>query len=199
VSLMTRKNPAGNTAGVRDRAMAAAQYAQQAAQQAQQAAQQAAPTAKNAIPIVRQGAEDAVAWARPRAEEVAAWARPHLDDARSWAAPRLERSGLAVQESIAPAISEAMLTAARKLEVKPARRRRRWASVLTTVTLLAAAASAAAAVLLRRKPVEFGYAQDGGPDEMRAQADQEGASLAEANGSQPEGESSSPEKPEKKA
>ena len=102
---------------------------------------------------------------------------------------------MAVQESIAPAISDAMITAARKLEVKPARRRRRWAGVLTTVTLVAAAASAAAAVLLRRKPVEFGYTQDGGPDEMRAEADTaDGPTLAEANGSQPDTEASSESK-----
>jgi len=181
VSLMTRKNPAGNGAGIRERAVAAAQ--------------QAVPTAKNASTVIRQSAEDAAAWARPRAEEVAeevaAWARPHVDDARAWAAPRLERSGHAVQESIAPAISEAMIAAAHKLEVRPARRQRRWARVLTTVTLLAAAASAAAAVLLRRKPVEF-YTEDGGPDEMRAQGDAAaGPSLAEANGSQPEAETRS--------
>ena len=115
-----------------------------------------------------------------------------MDDARAWAAPRLERSGVAVQESIAPAISDAMITAARKLDVKPARQRRRWAGVLTTVTLLAAAASAAAAVLLRRKPAEFAYTQDGGPDEMRAEADPAaGPGLAEANGSQPDTEASS--------
>jgi hypothetical protein len=181
VSLITRKHPADNGVGVRDRAVAAVQ--------------QAAPTAKNASTAIRQGAEDAAAWVRPRAEEVAeevaAWARPHVDDARSWAAPRLERSGHAVQESIAPAISEAMISAAHKLEVKPARRQRRWARVLTTVTLLAAAASAAAAVLLRRKPVEF-YTEDGGPDEMRAQGEgSAGPKLAEANGSQPEAETRS--------
>jgi hypothetical protein len=196
VSLMTRKNPAGNGAGVRDRAVAAAQQAVPTAKNAiPKAAQQAGPLAKNAGTAIRQSAEDAAAWARPRAEEVAAWARPHVDDARAWAAPRLERSGVAVQESIAPAISDAMITAARKLEVKPARRRRRWAGVLTTVTLVAAAASAAAAVLLRRKPAEFGYTQDGGPDEMRAEADPaDGPTLAEANGSQPDTEASSESK-----
>lgn len=189
MSLITRKNPAGNAAGVRDRAVAAAQ--------------QAVPTAKNASTVIRQSAEDAAAWARPRAEElaeeVAAWAKPHVDDARAWAAPRLERSGQAVQENIAPAISEAMISAAHKLEVKPARRPRRWARVLTTVTLLAAAASAAAAVLLRRKPVEF-YTENTGPDEMRAQGDEAaGPGLAEANGSQPEAEDSSQSKPTKQS
>lgn len=179
MSLMTRKNPAGNGAGVRDRAVAAVQQAVPAAKNAIPAArEQAVPLARNAGTAIQQGAE-----------EVAAWGRPHVEDARAWAAPRLERYGLAVSETIAPAISEAMVTAARKLDVKPARRRRRWASVLTTVTLLAAAASAAAAVLLRRKPVEF-YGQDGSPDEMRAQADTAGPSLAEANGSQPEAEDS---------
>ncbi len=193
MSLMTRKNPAGNGAGVRDRAVAAAQQAVPAAKNAiPKAKQQAGPLARNASTAIRQSAEGAAAWARPRAEDVAAWARPHVDDARAWAAPRLERSGVAVQESIAPAISDAMITAARKLDVTPARRRRRWAGVVTTVTLVAAAASAAAAVLLRRKPVEFAYTQDGGPDEMRAEADPAaGPGQAEANGSQPDTEPSS--------
>jgi hypothetical protein len=188
---MTRKHPAGNGAGVRDRAAAAVQQAVPAAKNAIPRAKQAVPLAKNAGTVIRHGAEDAAAWARPRADEVAAWARPRVDDARSWAAPRLERSGLAVQDTIAPAISEAMISAARKIEVKPEPRRRRWASMIAAVTLLAAAASAAAAVLLRRKPVEFGYEQDG-PDEMRAPADPPaGPGQAEANGSQPDAETSS--------
>ena len=187
MSLMTRKHPAGNGAGVRDRAVAAVQQAVPAAKNASTAArEQALPLARNASAAIQQSAED-----------VATWARPHVEDARAWAAPRLERSGQAVSESIAPAIADAMITAAHKLEVKPARRRRRWASVLTTVTLLAAAASAAAAELLRRKPVEF-YGQDGSPDEMRAPADA-GPSLAEANGSQPDAEASGQAKPSRQS
>ncbi len=193
MSLMTRKNPAGNGAGVRDRAVAAAQQAVPAAKNAiPKAKQQAGPLARNASTAIRQQRRGRRRLGPAPGRGRAAWARPHVDDARAWAAPRLERSGVAVQESIAPAISDAMITAARKLDVKPARRRRRWAGVLTTVTLLAAAASAAAAVLLRRKPAEFAYTQDGGPDEMRAEADPAaGPGLAEANGSQPDTEASS--------
>lgn len=195
MSLMTRKHPVGNGAGVRDRAAAAVQQAVPAAKSAIPRAKQAVPLAKNAGTVIRHGAEDAAAWARPHADEITAWARPRVDDARSWAAPRLERSGLAVQDTIAPAISEAIISAARKIEVKPAPRRRRWPSVAAAVTLVAAAVSATAAVLLRRKPVEFGYDQNG-PDEMRAQADSAaGPSPAEANGSQPDAETSSETKP----
>jgi hypothetical protein len=151
------------------------------------ATQQAVPMAKSAGSTVRHGAEDVAAWARPHVDEAAAWARPHVDEARSWAAPRLERSGRAVTESIAPAISEAMISAAHKLEVRPARRRRRVARAAAIAAMLAAAASAAAAVVLRRRPAEFGYAQDDTTDPEHAQPEATVTqSLAEANGSQPE-------------
>jgi hypothetical protein len=132
------------------------------------------PAAKNASTTLRRGAEDAgttlrrsaedaAAWARPQLDDAAAWAKPRLDDARAWAAPRLERGGTAVQETIAPAISEAMVTAARKLDVQPARKNRRWGSVLAITMMLAAAASAAAAVALRRRPAEDFYAAEPAP------------------------------------
>jgi hypothetical protein len=112
---------------------------------------QVMPTVMEAGTRVRRGAEDAAAWARPRIDDAAAWARPHVEDARSWAAPRLERSGHAVQETIAPAIADALVAAARKLDVKQSRRRR-WAVPAAITMMLAAAASAAAAVIIRRRP-----------------------------------------------
>src|SRR5450755_557359 len=110
---MTRKHPVDNVVGVRDLAV-------QGAQRAVPAAKKAVPLAKNAGTAVARSAEDAAAWAKPRVDDAAAWAKPHVDDARAWAAPRLERSGLAVQETLAPAISEAIVAAARRLDVKPA-------------------------------------------------------------------------------
>jgi hypothetical protein len=75
-----------------------------------------------------------------------------VEDARAWAAPKLERSGAVVQETIAPAIADAMVSAARAIDVKPARRRRGWARPAAIAMMLAAAASAAAAVIMRRRP-----------------------------------------------
>jgi hypothetical protein len=191
VSLMTRKHPVDNVVGVRDLAV-------QGAQRAVPAAKKAVPLAKNAGTAVARSAEDAAAWAKPRmddaaawakphVDDAAAWAKPHVDDARAWAAPRLERSGLAVQETLAPAISEAIVAAARRLDVKPARKRRRWASVLAVTMMLAAAGSAAAAIALRRRPPVVGYEPtdvDSG-DTAAAPADQH---LADADSSQPDAE-----------
>jgi hypothetical protein len=124
-------------AGVRDRAVANAQ--------------RAVPAAKEVSSTVRRGAEDAAAWARPRVDEAAAWARPRVDDARAWAAPKLERSGVAVQETIAPAIADAMVTAARAIDVKKPRRRG-WARPAAITMMVAALASAVAAIIMRRRP-----------------------------------------------
>jgi hypothetical protein len=155
VSLLTRKHPVDNMVDARDRAVQTVQRAVPVVQNAIPKAKQAVPLAKNAGNAVLRSAEDAAAWAKPHVDDAAAWAKPHVDDARSWAAPRLERSGIAVQESIAPAISEAMVSAARRLEVPPARKRRRWVSALAVTMMIAAVASAAAAVAMRRRPPAF--------------------------------------------
>ena len=166
MSLLSKKRPVDNAVDVRERALQSVQRAVPAAKNAIPKAKQAVPAAKDAGVAVKEAstavgtavlrsAEDAAAWARPRVDDAVTWARPHVDDARSWAAPRLERSGLAVQESIAPAISEAMVSAAHKLNVKPARKRRRWARVLAGTMMLAAAATAAAAVAMRRRPASY--------------------------------------------
>jgi len=146
MSLRTRNNGSG-VAGARGRA--------------RQQASRAAPLAKNAGEAVKQRADEAAAWAAPlaknagvavkqRADEAAAWATPHVRDARAWAAPRVERTGTAVQEKLAPQVSDMLTRAARQLDPapKPARRSR----LATGIALLAAAASAlAAAALLRRR------------------------------------------------
>lgn len=188
MSLMTRKNPADGMVGVRDRAVSTAQRAVPAAKNAIPKAKQVVPMAKDAGLTVRSTAEDAAAWAKPYVDDAAAWARPKVEDARSWAAPRLERSGVAVQETIAPAISEAMVSAARRLDVRPARKRRRWAGVLAVTMLLAAAASAAAAAAMRRRPADFSYAPDEtGPADVTT-PDMPAQHPAEADGSQPDAE-----------
>jgi hypothetical protein len=179
VSVLTRKHAANGGTRVRDRA---AQVAVPAAKNASATVRQGAGEAATAV---RQSAEEAAAWARPRVDEAAAWARPRLDEARAWAAPRLERGGVAVQETIAPAISEAMVTAARKLDVQPARKSRRWGSVVAITMMLAAAASAAAAIVMRRRPMETDHTASGAePATMTEQPVDPDASQpdAEANG-----------------
>jgi hypothetical protein len=162
VSVLSKKRPVDNVVDARDRAVQTVQRAVPVVKDAIPKAKQAVPAAKDAGVAVKDAgtavgtavlssAQDAAAWARPHVDDAVAWARPHVDDARSWAAPRLERSGVAVQESIAPAISEAMVTAARKLDVKPARKRRRWVTGIAVTMLAAAAASAAAAIVMRRR------------------------------------------------
>ena len=67
--------------------------------------------------------------------------------ARTWAAPRVEQAGVTVQERIAPAVSSAMITTARRMQPVQARSRRRWPAILAGVVTVSAAA--VAAILLR--------------------------------------------------
>jgi hypothetical protein len=120
-----------------DRARARADVARIRAQKtAQKTAADLAPLAKSAGEAVRQGAD-----------EVAAWAGPQVRKTRSWAAPRIERTGVVVQEKIAPQVSEALTRAARKLDPEPAKRRKGLRRVLA---LALAGAGAAVAVLVIR-------------------------------------------------
>ena len=105
---------------------------------ADDAAARAVPLAKNAGAAVRQRADDA-----------AAWAGPHVQDARAWAAPHVEQAGIAVQEKLAPQVSDMLTKAARQLDPAPKSRRR--SRLAAAVALLAAAASAAAVVALLRR------------------------------------------------
>ena len=62
-------------------------------------------------------------------------------NARVWVAPRLERTGVAVQEQLAPKVSAAMVATARKMEPVQARSRR-WPAVVAGIVMLIAAAAA---------------------------------------------------------
>jgi hypothetical protein len=143
VSVLTKKQPTNtsgniwaNTAVIGPKAQMAAQ---QAALQAQAAAQQAGPLAKNA----RDGA--------------VAWATPKVDSARAWAAPQLEQSARAISDSLAPMISSALISAARKIDAPQRKKPRRRGAMYTGIGLLiaAAGAGAVAAMRLRERPVEF--------------------------------------------
>jgi hypothetical protein len=179
MSLLTRKNGSG-AAGARGRARQQASRAVPLAknagvavkQRADDAAARAVPLAKNAGVAVKQRADDAASKAVPlaknagvavkqRADDAAAWATPHVNDARAWAAPRVERTGNAVQEKLAPQVSDLLTKAARQLDPEPKPRRR--SPLAAGIALLAAAASALAVVaLLRRRAKPAG---DDGRDE----------------------------------
>jgi len=103
-------------------------------------AQQAMPLAQNAGMTMRQGAGSAMSRTTPVVEA-----------ARSWAAPQLEQAAHAITETIAPMISDALLTAAHKIEVpKPKQRSNRVLVAGAMVLTAAAGAATAAAVRMRR-------------------------------------------------
>jgi hypothetical protein len=117
------------------------------AQRARDAATQVVPAAKNAVPM----AKNVGLTARQSAEDAMARVAPRVKDARAWAAPHVEQAGLAVREKIAPAISDALIEAAYRLD-NPAPRRRRWPRVLAGIAMVAAAGSAVAAAVLGLRP-----------------------------------------------
>jgi len=177
MSLLTRKRPVGAMPTVvRKRARDVADRAVPIAKQAVPIAKQAVPMAKQAGIAARHGAEDAVAWAAPR-----------VDEARSWVAPRIERTGIAVRDSIAPRISDALVTAAHRVDATPSKRRR-WPRLLVGFALLAAIAGAVAAIARRNRPDPFA---DEPPSQAAdipaapAATDEQDDRHAEANGSQP--------------
>lgn len=157
-----------------------------AVQRARDAAAQAVPKAKNAVPLAR----NAGLTARHSAEDAVAWAAPKVKDARAWAAPHVEQAGLAVRDKIAPAIADAIVEAAHRLDAPAAPRRRLWPRVLAGIAMLAAAGSAVAAAVLRRRPTGMEFGTEGGPAEQGA-ADR-GATAQGATDEMAGGDSTSP-------
>ena len=152
MSLMTSNDASAAWSGAKQRALDT--YAQ-LAPAARNAYAQFVPVARNAGLTCRQGADVVVAWANPR-----------VRGARVWAAPRVEQAGFTVRDQIGPAVSAALIDAARRLDDSPPRpKRSRWPWVLAGIGLLAAAGSAAAAIMMRRhsEPETFGA-----EDEMTA-------------------------------
>lgn len=155
MSVLTRKPPASGYAMLSEQAKSAARQAIPAAVNATStAAQQAAPIARQAMPMarnagmsVRQGTDSAIAWAAP-----------YTDAARAWAAPRLEHSALAVSENLAPMISDALITAAHKIDTRQVRKQRRLGRAsLLAASMLLIAAGAATALTLRKRAADGGY------------------------------------------
>jgi hypothetical protein len=109
-----------------------------------------------------------------------------VNDARAWATPQLERTGNAVQEKLAPQVSDLLTKAARQLDPAPKKRRR--SPLAAGIALLAAAASAlAVAALLRRrvKPAGRGGADESAAADLPATGDQ-AAGAADAADAQAE-------------
>jgi hypothetical protein len=89
---------------------------------------------------------------KPIAQSTTAAATRGVRRTRTWAAPRVERTGLVLQDSVAPKVSAWLSLAARRLEpVRP--HRARWRK-LAGLSVLTAAAVAAAAFARNRKKAD---------------------------------------------
>ena len=140
MSLLSKNQRAGS--GISEQAAQIARQAVPAAKNAGTiAAQQTIPIAKTAGASVKQGADVAVAWAMP-----------YIGAARHKAAPWLEQSAVTVRENIAPMISDALITAAHKIDyVEPKQRRLITKARVVAGSVVLTAAGAAAAVSLRNR------------------------------------------------
>jgi hypothetical protein len=144
VSLLTRKPSATGYAMLGEQARSSVR---QAIPVAVNATHQAAPLARNAGMSMKHGTEGAIAWATP-----------YADAARAWAAPKLEQSAVAVSENLAPMISDALVSAARKIDTKPVKQRRISNAGLLAASIALIAAGAATALSLRKRSTDvIGY------------------------------------------
>jgi hypothetical protein len=154
VSVSTKKQPVSSSNVLRDRVA-----------QAGSLAGRTVPLAQNAGTSVRQSAGTAFAKASPA-----------VDAARTWAAPQLEQSARAITDTIAPAISDALITAAQKIDVPKPKKRGRGGLVAGAVALTAAAGAAAFAAVRMRRQNNNGFgaesqAEPGPRDEPGPDAD----------------------------
>ena len=149
------------------------------------AKQRALDTYAQLVPMAKNTYAQVVPMARQGADVVVAWANPRVRGARVWAAPRVEQAGVAVRDQVGPAVSAALIDAARRLDAQvspavsaalidaarrlddspPRPKRSRWPWVLAGIGLLAAAGSAAAAIMMKRRPDAETF---GAEDEMTA-------------------------------
>jgi hypothetical protein len=122
-----------------------------ARQATKQATKQVAPLAKSAQTQFT-----------PLAKSAQMTANRGVYGARIWAAPRVHRSGMAVQERLAPKVSSMMTATARRIQPPQAKQRRRWPGIIAGT--VAVAAGCVAAVLLRGKR----ESTMSGPDSMNS-------------------------------
>ena len=157
-----------------------AQVADLAKARARQTAADIGPLAKSAGEAVRQGAD-----------EFATWAGPQVRKGRSWAAPQLERTGVLVQEKLAPQVSDALTRAAHRLDPEPAPRHRGLRGLLALGLTMAAAA--VAVLVIRKKngsaasqPAEDGADEPGSstgtPEDTTSAGNPDEDSRVDANG-----------------
>ncbi len=129
---------------------------------------EAGKAVSNALDRSRQAAapvKPAAAQVRPLASSAVAAARRGVHRTRAWAAPQVDRTGQALQDSVAPKVSALLSSAARRLEpAKP--KRRPWRKLAVSSGLTAAASAAAAVVLNRRKPEAATSADEPDADEV---------------------------------
>jgi hypothetical protein len=92
------------------------------------------------------------AHAKPLAANTAAATRRRVLRARAWAAPQIERTGQALEDSVAPKVSALLSLAARRVE--PPRQRRRRGRALVAVSILMVAAGAVAILARNRRKAE---------------------------------------------
>jgi hypothetical protein len=90
---------------------------------------------------------------KPIAKNTGQAARRSILRSRAWAAPQIERTGKALQDTVAPKVSAALSSAAERIDpAKP--RRARWKLPVGLMAAAAAALSAAAAVFKSRAKAE---------------------------------------------
>ena len=112
---------------------------------------------KNRSDAIKDGAQKAMASLRPAAERAKPWAkntgaaaRRSMLRTRAWAAPQVERTGKALQDSVAPKVSSMLSSAAERID--PARpRHRRWKTPFGLATLTAAGGAVAAFLRSKKK------------------------------------------------
>ena len=105
---------------------------------------------KNTSDAIKDGARQAAAQLKPAAERAKPLAKSTGEAARrgilrgrAWAAPQVERSGQALQDTVAPKVSAMLSSAAKRID--PAQPRyRRWQKSLGLATLTAAGGAVAA-------------------------------------------------------
>lgn len=89
------------------------------------------------------------AHAKPLAANTAAATRRRVLRTRAWAAPQIERTGQALEDSVAPKVSALLSSAARRVE--PSRQRRRRGRALVAISMLTVAAGAVAILARNRR------------------------------------------------
>jgi len=111
----------------------------------------------------------AAAHAKTLASGAGAAARRRVYKTRAWAAPQVDRTGQVLQDRVAPKVSAALSSAARRLE-PAAPKRRPWRKLAVSSVLTTAASAVAAVVLNRRKPEAAAATDEADADKVTTDA-----------------------------